>query len=87
MLPKQYMIEVGIYLYFVYIQVYCISGVMVSMLTSSALDYGFESRSGQTKDYKISYCCISAKHTAIRRKSKNWLAQKHDNVFEWSDYR
>ena len=55
---------------------------MVSMLTSSALDYGFESRSGQTKDYKISYCCISAKHTAIRRKSKNWLAQKHDNVSE-----
>ena len=38
----------------------CISGVMVSMLTSSALDYGFESRSDQTKDYKFNYCCISA---------------------------
>jgi hypothetical protein len=28
---------------------YCISGVMVSVLTSSMVDHGFEPRSGQTK--------------------------------------
>ena len=30
-----------------------------SVLTSSAVDQGFESRSGQTKDYKIGICCFS----------------------------
>jgi hypothetical protein len=34
----------------------CISGIMVSMLASSAVDRGFEPRSGQTKDYKIGIC-------------------------------
>jgi hypothetical protein len=38
-----------------------IGGVMVSVLTSSAVDRGFESRSSQTKDYKIGICCFSAK--------------------------
>ena len=34
-----------------------ICGVMVSMLTSSAVDCGFEPQSGQTnKDYKIGIC-------------------------------
>ena len=28
-------------------------GVMVSMLASSAVDHGFEPRTGQTKDYKL----------------------------------
>jgi hypothetical protein len=46
-----------------------IGGVMVSMFTSSAVDRGFEPRSGQTKDYKIGICCFSAKHTTLRRKS------------------
>jgi hypothetical protein len=31
----------------------CIDGVMVSVLASSAVDCGFEPRSGQTKGYKI----------------------------------
>jgi hypothetical protein len=48
----------------------CIGGVMYSALASSAVDHGFESRSGKTKDYKIGICCFSAKHTALRRKSK-----------------
>jgi hypothetical protein len=48
-----------------------ICGVMVSVLTSSAVDRWFEPRSGQTKDYEISICCFSAKHAALRRKSKN----------------
>ena len=39
---------------------------MVSVLASSAADCGFESRSGQTKDFKIGMCCYSAKHAALR---------------------
>ena len=39
---------------------------MVSVLASSALDRGFEPRSGQTKDYKIGICCFSTMHTALR---------------------
>jgi hypothetical protein len=58
---------------------------MVSVLTSSMVDHGFEPRSGQTKDYKIGICCFSAKHAALRRKSKDWLAQNQNNVSEWSD--
>jgi hypothetical protein len=59
---------------------------MVSMLASSAVDRGFKSQSGQTKDYKISICCFSAKHAALRRKSKDWLARyDQNNVSEWSD--
>ena len=34
---------------------------MVSLLALSAVDRGFESCSGQTKDYKIGICCFSAK--------------------------
>jgi hypothetical protein len=37
-------------------------GIMVSVLASSAVDRGFQPRSGQTKDYKIGICCFSAKH-------------------------
>jgi hypothetical protein len=58
---------------------------MVSVLASSALERGFEPRSGQTKDYKIGFCCFSAKHAALRRKSKDWLARNQDNVSEWGD--
>jgi hypothetical protein len=42
-----------------------IGGVMVSVLASSVVDQGFEPRAGQTKDYKISMCCFSAKHVAL----------------------
>ena len=58
---------------------------MVSELTSSAVDREFEPRSGQTKYYKIGICCFSAKHIALRRKSKDWLARNQNNVSEWSD--
>jgi hypothetical protein len=30
-------------------------------------------------------CCFSAKHAALRRKSKDWLARNQNNVSEWSD--
>ena len=46
---------------------------------SSAVDRGFKPRLGQTKYYKIGIYCFSAKHTAIRRKSKGWLAWNQDN--------
>jgi hypothetical protein len=38
-------------------------------------DREFEPLSGRTKDYKIGICCFSAKHAALRRKSKDWLAR------------
>jgi hypothetical protein len=44
---------------------------MVSVLASSAVDRGFEPRSGQTKDYKIGICCFSTKHAALRIKNKD----------------
>ena len=62
-----------------------ISGVMISVLTSSVVDHGFEPRSSQTKDYKIGIRCFSAKHAALRRKSKDWLGRNQDNVSEWGD--
>ena len=62
-----------------------IGGVMVSVFPSSMVDHGFESWSGQTEDYKIGIYCFSAKHTALRRKSKNRLAWNRGNVSEWSD--
>ena len=40
---------------------------MVSVLDSSAVDRGFERRSGQTKDYQIDICCFFAKHATLRR--------------------
>jgi len=59
-----------------------ISGVMVSVLTLSAVDHGFKVRSGQTIHYKLGICCFSTKHTALRRKRKDWLGRNQDNVFQ-----
>ena len=52
---------------------------MVSVFAMSAVDCGFKPRLGQTKDCKIGVCCFSAKHVALRRKSKD-LARNLDNV-------
>jgi hypothetical protein len=41
--------------------------------------------SSQTKDYEIGICCFSAKHAALRRKSKDRLTRNQDNVFEFCD--
>jgi hypothetical protein len=48
--------------------------VIVSVFASNAIDRGFEPQSGQTKDYKIGIWCFSAKHTALRGKSKMRLS-------------
>jgi hypothetical protein len=58
---------------------------MISVLASGVVDRGFEPRSGQTKDCKIGIRCFSANHTALRRRSKDWLARNQNNVSEWSD--
>jgi hypothetical protein len=58
---------------------------MVGVLDSSAVDCGFEARLGKTKDYEIGIYCFSAKHVALRSKSKDRLSQNQDNMSEWSD--
>ena len=47
-----------------------IGGVMVSMLASSAIDCVFEPRLGQTIDYKLGICCISAKQIRFGSESE-----------------
>ena len=34
---------------------------------------------------KVGIRCFSAKHVALRSKSKDWLAWNQNNVSEWSD--
>jgi hypothetical protein len=53
---------------------------MVRVLDLSVVD-----RSGQPKDYEIGMRCFSAKHAALRRKSKNWLARDQNKMLEWTD--
>ena len=50
--------------------IYCISGVIVSMLVSIVVDHGFEPQSGQTKNNEIGICFFSAKHAILMSKSK-----------------
>jgi hypothetical protein len=57
----------------------------ILMLASSAVDGGFQLRSGQIKDYHIGICCFSAKHAALRGKDKDWLARNKENVSAWSE--
>jgi len=54
--------------------------LMATVIASSVVYRGFEPRLGQTKDYKIGIYLFSA---ALRRKSKDWMAQNQDNVFEY----
>ena len=58
---------------------------MVSVLVLSAVDRGFDPRSGQTNDNKIGICCFPSKHTTLRKKSKDWSARNQNNVSKWSD--
>ena len=50
------------------------------MVALSAADRWVEFRLGQANDYKIGICFFFAKHAALRRKSKNWVARNHENV-------
>jgi hypothetical protein len=57
--------------------------VKATAFAASALYRGFEPLTGQTKYYEFGMCCFSTKHTAIRRKNKDWLPWNQDNVSEW----
>ena len=58
----------------------------VRMLALSVVNNrGFESQSGQIKDYKIGICCFSAEHAALKIKSNDWLARNQDNMCKWGD--
>jgi hypothetical protein len=41
------------------------------MLALSVVDHGVEPRMGETKDYKIDICCLSANHEGLRSKTKD----------------
>ena len=58
---------------------------MVSVPVSSAVYRGLEVRSGQAKYNKIGICCFGAKHSALSRKSKDWLTRNQNSMSEWSD--
>ena len=58
---------------------------LMLVLALSAVDRGFEPRSGQSKDYKIGICCFSAKRAALRSNRKDCLARIQNNVSEWGD--
>ena len=47
-----------------FLLVNCISGILVCVLVSSALDRGFEPWLCQTKDYKIGICFFFTKRAA-----------------------
>jgi len=47
-----------------------VGGVMVSVLTSSAVDREVGPRSGKTQDYKIGICCFSTKHAVLRKRER-----------------
>ena len=54
---------------------------MVSVLALSVVDIGFEPGRVKPKTiYNIGICCFSSKHTALRRKSKDWLARNQNNM-------
>jgi hypothetical protein len=58
-----------------------IGGVMDSVLVSSAVDRG----SGSNQRLQNCISCFSAKHTALKKKSKDCLARNQDNVSEYDD--
>ena len=61
-------------------------GVSRQCTRLESVDHEFMPQFGQTKDYEIDVCCFSAKHTALRNKSKDCLAENQNNVSEWSVY-
>ena len=56
------------------------------MLSSSVVvDHGFDTQSGQTKDYEIGICCFSVKNTVLERKNKDGLVGIRIMCLKWSD--
>jgi hypothetical protein len=63
--------------YILKLSVFCIDMSESHNLQSSEVDRGFDPRLGQTEDTKIGICWFTAKHVALRRKSKDWLARNN----------
>ena len=55
-----------------------IDSLMVSVLASSAIDCGFEPRSGQTKEYKIGIYCFSTKPRSIKEKEQRLFGSESE---------
>lgn len=53
---------------------------MVSVLALHVINCVFYPCHVKPEEYKISICCISAKHTVLMCKSKDWFATSQDNV-------
>ena len=63
---------------------YDIDGIMIVMLASSAVSHGFDPQACQINDNKISTCCFSAKHTALRSISKDFVGSESEwRVYHW----
>lgn len=61
-----------------------ISGVMVNIVNT--VDHGFNTPSGQDREYKIRICCFSAKASNTNeQRTKTGRLGIGDNVSEWSD--
>ena len=60
----------------------CTCGVLISVHDLNVVDRRFEhqSRSGQSKDYKIDICCLSAKYTALWSKSNHHNNNHKKNI-------
>ena len=62
----------------------CTDGVIVSMITLRVVDHALSPGGVKPKPINL-VCFFSAKDTALRRKSKGWLAQNQDNMCKRSD--
>ena len=60
----------------------CTCVVMVSMLTSSAVDIV---QIGLNQTIKLVFVASLLSTTALRRKSIDWLARNRNNVSKWGD--
>jgi hypothetical protein len=40
---------------------------------------------GSNQRLKTCICCFSAKHAALSRQNKDWLARNQDNMSEWGN--
>ena len=71
---------------FLFTIVFSVNRLSASDLPLGVFEQQFAPRLGQTKDYNICMYCFfakhTAKHTALKRKSKEWLARIQDNVSE-----
>lgn len=51
---------------------------MVSVVGSSMINHGFDTRHCNTKEYIIDFCCLYAIHTIFTSKNNEWLSPSHD---------